>query len=83
MAYTEGHAQSARTFYENNFSYTTRNACRDAAGRGRHADYAKAIACAIEYEKMLARQRGEQAYQDWLKSSADLNRELTKELKRR
>lgn len=79
----ESLGMSPRSDFDYNYDYDARNACRQAAGRGRSANYTLAIQCAKQYEKDRREAKEQELMEGLIKSVTELNRQIIKDLKRK
>jgi len=75
---TESSAQSAKSYFEYNYSYEVRTACRELAGRGRQANYNRSISCANNLVAAKAKAKSDKAWNDYLRSAQMLNEKLAR-----
>jgi hypothetical protein len=79
-SYTESTAQTYKSYYEYNYSYYVRTACRES---GQNYGYYYAILCANNLIDYIKKEEIRQAQLDLMKSETDLNNEMTKRVKNR
>ena len=76
---TYAHATSNRTFFENTYSYETRNACRSIA---RKYGYSAAIDCAQDYDQERRKLERDKSLNELIKSETELNKTLERRYRR-
>jgi len=79
-AYIDGHAMSDKSFFENTYSYPTRNMCRSI---GTQYGFKYAIQCARLVEENNRREENRQAQLDLTRSLTLLVEQITRDRRRR